>query len=69
MNYKNACLGFIVIPVIMLVGSFGYALGLHQRPVYNRVSTSNHHSIEKAMSKVGIVYSDAQLGKMYRILK
>lgn len=65
MNYKNTCLGFIV----MLVGSLGYALGLHQKPVYNRIYTSNHHSIEKAMNKIGIEYTKTQLEKMYKVLK
>ena len=69
MSYKNGLIVVVVFLLLALVYCIGYSVGLHQRPVYNRVYTSDHKSIEKALRGAGVEITNEQLESMYRSVK
>jgi hypothetical protein len=68
MNIKNIGVIALITVSMLLSGSVGYLIAQPNKPLYNRVYTSDHHSYEKAMHKVGIEYTNEQLNAMYELL-
>lgn len=69
MNYRNGLFALVGILLIILTYCIGYAIGSQKRPVYNRVYTSDHKSIEKALRKAHVNITNEQLERMYRSVK
>lgn len=59
----------IGILVLILTYCIGFSIGSQKRPVYNRVYTSDHKSIEKALRKAHVDITQEQLENMYRSVK
>lgn len=69
MNYRNGMFALVGILLIILTYCIGYSIGSQKRPVYNRVYTSDHKSIEKALRKAHVNITNEQLERMYRSVK
>ena len=69
MNYRNGMFALVGIFLIILTYCIGYSIGSQKRPVYNRVYTSDHKSIEKALRKAHVNITNEQLERMYRSVK
>lgn len=69
MNYRNGMFALVGILLIILTYCIGYSIGSQKRPVYNRVYTSDHKSIEKALRKAHVNITNEQLESMYRSVK
>ena len=69
MSYNNGLIVVVGFLLLVLVYCIGYSVGSHQRPVYNRVYTSEHKSIEKALRGAGVGITHEQLESMYRSVK
>ena len=69
MNYK--CWMYVLIGALVLILTYciGFSVGSQKRPVYNRVYTSDHRSIEKALRKAHVKITHEQLESMYRSVK
>lgn len=57
------------ILLIILTYCIGYSIGSQNRPVYNRVYTSDHKSIEKALRNAHVDITHEQLESVYRSVK
>ena len=68
-NYKNGLIVVVGFLLLALVYCAGYSVGSHQGSVYNRVYTSGHKSIEKALKSSGVEITNEQLESMYRSVK
>ena len=69
MNYRNCMFTLVGILLIILTYCIGYSIGSQKRPVYNRVYTSDHKSVEKALRKAHVNITNEQLERMYRSVK
>lgn len=69
MDYKRGMFALVGILIVILTYCVGYSYGIHQKPVYNRVYTSDHKSIEKALKKAHVEITNEQLDEMYRSVK
>ena len=69
LNYKCGIYALIGALVLILMYCVGYSIASHRRPVYNRVYTSDHKSIEKALKKAHVEITHEQLEEMYRSVK
>lgn len=69
MNYRNGMFALVGILLIILTYCIGYSIGSQKRPVYNRVYTSDHKSVEKALRKAHVNITNEQLERMYRSVK
>ena len=68
-NYKNGLIVVVGFLLLALVYCAGDSVGSHQGSVYNRVYTSGHKSIEKALKSSGVEITNEQLESMYRSVK
>lgn len=55
--------------MLILTYCIGFSVGSQKRPVYNRVYTSDHKSIEKALRKAHVKITHEQLESVYRSVK
>lgn len=69
LNYKCGMYVLIGALVLILTYCIGFSVGSQKRPVYNRVYTSDHKSIEKALRSAGVDITHEQLESMYRSVK
>lgn len=69
MNYKYGMFALVGVLLLILTYCIGYSVGSQKRPVYNRVYTSDHKSIEKALKNSHVEITDEQLESMYRSVK
>ena len=69
MNYRYGMFTLVGILLLILTYCIGYTIGSQKRPVYNRVYTSDHKSIERALHKAHVDITNEQLEDMYRNLK
>ena len=69
LNYKRGLFTLVGYLLLMLMICVGYSVGSQQRPVYNRVYTSDHKSIEKALRDAYVDITQEQLEIMYRSVK
>ena len=69
MNYKKGLIAIVSALVVLFSFCVGYSIASHQRPVYNRVYSSDHKSIEKALKKAHVKITHEQLEEMYRSVK
>lgn len=69
MNYKYGMFALVGVLLLILTYCVGYSVGSQKRPVYNRVYTSDHKSIEKALKNSHVEITDEQLESMYRSVK
>lgn len=69
LNYKRGLFTLVGSLLLVLMFCVGYSVGSQQRPVYNRVYTSDHKSIEKALRSAGVEITHKQLESMYRSVK
>lgn len=68
-TYRNGLLTLVGSLLLILTFCVGYSVGSQQRPVYNRVYTSDHKSIEKALRNAHVDITQEQLEIMYRSVK
>lgn len=69
MNYKYGMFALVGVLLLILTYCIGYSVGSQKRPVYNRVYTSDHKSIEKALRNAHVDITQEQLESMYRSVK
>lgn len=69
MDYKKGLIAIVSVLVVLFSFCVGYSIASHQRPVYKRVYTSDHKSIEKALKKAHVEITHEQLEEMYRSVK
>ena len=69
MNYRYGMFTLVGILLLILTYCIGYTIGSQKRPVYNRVYTSDHKSIEKALRNAHVEITNEQLEEMYRSIK
>ena len=69
MDYKKGLIAIVSALVVLFSFCVGYSIASQQRPVYNRVYTSDHKSIEKALRNAHVDITQEQLESMYRSVK